>query len=317
MSPKQYDVEVCYSVYQQQQQNSSDMDDRACKPLNKSLTAKSTVEDTNDWDLPLAVAAMEEAKELDVDEGIRGGTCDGDDSNGSDVEYEDFIEPASTSGLNSRSAGCRKKKHDPSTLSVDYVSSLPAIDRKNAIESIKRQQRLLSHHEFLPAANDPIQFSIVQISIFLKLCQLNKDIVVMAKRAAKQDDNGQMGEFMASDRRTRVELIREDNSNEQGKLLIPSTKTNATMYTSKFQKYSVKANNGLASSLSTNDNSVRMESKDQDTSDDDVDINWGNSKNDDDPFLQCALWNEITEINKSTDMMTKKRRRLVIHDDEE
>jgi hypothetical protein len=136
-------------------------------------------------------------------------------------------------------------------------------------------------------------------------------------RAAKQDNNGQMGELMASDRTTRVELIREDSSNERCKLLIPLTKTNATMYTSKLQKYSVKANNGLASLLSTNDNSVRMESKDQGTSDDDVDIDWGNNKNDDDPFLQCALWNDITEIKYFTDMMTKKRRRLVIHDEEE
>jgi hypothetical protein len=32
---------------------------------------------------------MEEAKEMDVDKGIRGGTRDGDDS----VEYEDFSEP--------------------------------------------------------------------------------------------------------------------------------------------------------------------------------------------------------------------------------
>jgi hypothetical protein len=46
------------------------------------------------------VASIEEAKELDVDKGIRGGTCDGDDSNGSDVEYEDFSEPTGSKESN-------------------------------------------------------------------------------------------------------------------------------------------------------------------------------------------------------------------------
>lgn len=93
---------------------------------------------------------------------------------------------------------------------VQYISSLPANKRKDAIESAKRRQRLQSRKEFMPAAADPLLFSSVQVRNFLKSSNLNKAIVNMATRAAQKDDAG-MGEVMQSDRTRRVELIREDD----------------------------------------------------------------------------------------------------------
>ena len=100
--------------------------------------------------------------------------------------------------------------NDFSQISVDQISSLPATQRKDAIERAKRQQRLQARKEFMPAAANPMDFSQVQLQNFLKSCKLNKDIEVMAKAAAAKDNMGLAGEVMASDRTTRVELVREE-----------------------------------------------------------------------------------------------------------
>lgn len=145
-------------------------------------------DDVNDWDLPLAVAAAEEAKEREA-----GGNDDE-----SSVEYEDFNDFTA-----------RPKKVKDGAFSVEYVASLPAVQRKDAIETAKREQRLQSRSDFMPVAASPANFSSVQIRNFLKSCQLNRDIHAMAKSAALKDNHGLPGELAASDRTTRVELIRE------------------------------------------------------------------------------------------------------------
>lgn len=152
------------------------------------IDATKKEQDVNDWDLPLAVAAAEEAKEMEEESGE------------SDVEYEDFNVLTSKPQI-TKEVG----------FSVDYISSLPAVQRKDAVEKAKREQRLQSRTEFMPAAAHPEDFSSVQLKNFLKSCKLNKDIQSMAKAAAAKDDNGLPGEVMASDRTTRVELIREDD----------------------------------------------------------------------------------------------------------
>ena len=168
--------------------NPTDDDDDRKPPA--SHKADGTIDDdakpeekVSDWDVPLAVAAATEAEEQEDAEEEEEQT-----------QYEDFI-----------------AKEE---FSIEQISSLPAVKRKDAIEHSKRQQRLQSRKEFMPAAANPDKFSSVQLKNFLKYCKLNKDIVKMAKVAADKDNAGLSGDAMASDRATRIELIREDDSNE-------------------------------------------------------------------------------------------------------
>lgn len=129
-------------------------------------------EEVSDWDLPLEVAAAEEAKEMDAEEN-HASAYNSDDG-----------------------------------FSAHAVASLPSHKRKDAIEKAKRAQRMQSRREFMPAAAKPEDFSNVQMRNFLKHCRLVKDIESMAKIAASRD--GHDGQAMASDLATRIELIREN-----------------------------------------------------------------------------------------------------------
>ena len=73
---------------------------------------------------------------------------------------------------------------------VSRISSLPHTDRKDAIEQVKRQQRLQSRQEYMPAAASPDQFSLVQLQNFLKSSQFNLDIARMATMAAASNNTG-------------------------------------------------------------------------------------------------------------------------------
>ena len=148
-------------------------------------------ESVNDWDLPLAVAAAEEAKERDEEK-----------EDEEQVEYEDLNDFTTTTDRDATT-------NNHTTFSVDHIASLSAVQRKDAIEEAQRRQRLQSRREFMPAAANPMDFSSAQVKNFLKTCRLNKDIHAVAKRAAEKDSHGLPGEVMASDRTTRVELIRE------------------------------------------------------------------------------------------------------------
>jgi 5'-3' exonuclease len=255
---------------------------------------------TSDWDIPLAVAAMEEAKELDALESASQVDCtDGE------IEYEDFILP-SDAAANPWSRG---KKRAPQISSVAEIASLPPTERKDAIETVLRQRRLLSRKEFLPAADDPVQFSNVQLSNFLKSCQLNKDIVSMAKRAVLQQSEaeGGGGEFMASDRTTRVELIRE------GKIDSAPPMADALTRSAMWHAESIQPKDDEASEDDVESDAETNEASDSEGSD--AIIQWDDpvAHGDSDAAIQKALWNDSLETKPSP----KKRRHIVIDDDEE
>lgn len=192
------------------------------------ITTSKHVDETNDWDLPLAAAAAEEAKEMEDDESYE---CE------SDTEYEEFNTLAS-SRIKNKFRNGKKARRNGEGFSVEHVSSLPPVQRKDAVEQAQRDQRLQSRKEFMPAAANPMEFSNVQLKNFLKSCKLNKNIVAMAKCAAIKDNHGVPGEGMASDGTTRVELIRE---NESGESIVDPTLVTGEIRqskTSKLKKFS-------------------------------------------------------------------------------
>jgi len=152
----------------------------------------------SDWDLPL------EEENQDADDHSKREDDDTSSSDDENVEYEDF------GGRDDRwKQFGRSRKRRKMGVRVDDIALLPPSERKEAIEQAKREQRLQSRKEFMPAAADPLQFSQVQISNFLRSTRLNQSIVRMATHAAQRDNVGMRGEAMASDNGTRVELIRE------------------------------------------------------------------------------------------------------------
>ena len=150
------------------------------------------LEEVNDWDNPILVDSEEEEQRQE------SSSSDSDDQS---VEYEDFGVP--------RNEMRNRNRTKNGELSIRHISSLSPDKRKDAIEEAKRRQRLRSRTEFMPAAAHPLQFSQVQVSNFLRSSRLNQSIVKMATQAAEQDNRGLRGDVMASDRTTRVELIRE------------------------------------------------------------------------------------------------------------
>ena len=151
---------------------------------------KDDTAEVNDWDLPLAVAAAEEAKEIESEEEYHLSRA-GDDG---------FI--------------------------TEVVASLPSHKRKDAIEKAHRAQRMRSRREFMPAAAKPQDFSNVQVKNFLRYCKLNQDIVSMAKKAASQE--GADGKAMASDLTTRIELVHESEEEEEAEAEYESDTTDTS-----------------------------------------------------------------------------------------
>ena len=276
-------------------------------------TKREMVPTDNDWDIPLAVAAMEEAKELDA---LDAANEDHNDDDDDVLEYEDFIPPSDAARTKKKNIApwMRGMKTSRAVASVAQIALLPAAERKDAIETVQRQRRLQSRKEFLPAAHDPRQFSNVQLSNFLKSCQLNKDIVSMAKQVVQQQSAAEGGALMEADRTTRIELIRENETEK--KETRPSFLVNASSYTlnSAVSRYSD------ASRSEEDDNEDDDEKEEVENSCDDDSSN--NSENylpwdpvsrdgDDDAAVQKALWNDAQEATP------KKRRRIVIDVDEE
>jgi 5'-3' exonuclease len=196
-------------------------DEPTTSPLNDvtttTTTTTTTTIKTSDWDLPLAIAEMEEAKEAAAvaaqdDDETEDGNDNGDDA--SSVEYEDFM-PMTTTTTSNKTKGNGRQKHKNSTItSVSDIVNVALIDRKDAMESLLRQQRLQSRKEFIPAANNMMQFSQVQVQNFLKSCHLNQSIrkqMLHATNNNNSDTNhGCGGDIMASDTTTRLELIHEN-----------------------------------------------------------------------------------------------------------
>ena len=79
-------------------------------------------------------------------------------------------------------------------------------ERKDAMEDAKRAQRLQSRREFMPAAADPLQFSQVQVSNFLRSTRLNKLIANKMVTSCNSSSDA-----MASNLAMTVVLEREDD----------------------------------------------------------------------------------------------------------
>lgn len=159
-----------------------DMDEEEAKKKGKKPA--------NDWDEVVV-----------VDEAVGDKAAENQDED-EVVEYEDF------GGRQSRISFGNKP------IQVSEIASLPATERKEAIEAAKRHQRMQSRREFMPAAANPDKFSSVQMQNFLKSSRFNLDIKEMATAEAKLN-NEHGGDLMASDRSTRMSLIREDEEKEE------------------------------------------------------------------------------------------------------
>jgi hypothetical protein len=167
----------------------------------EAAAAAARDETVNDWDIPLPAAEDEEEKS-NVSE---------------DPQYETFNDFDG----NNDNDDSNNPNHDPNDFS--YIASLPPSKRKEAIEKAKKQQRLQSRKEFMPAAANPADFSQVQLTNFLRSTHLNQSIKKMAVEIVNKDNTSQglEGEVMASDPTTRIVLEREidneDNTNKNAK----------------------------------------------------------------------------------------------------
>lgn len=102
------------------------------------------------------------------------------------------------------------------SLAVDLVSSMSTdAERKDAVEQARKNQRMRSRQEFMPAAANPQDFSSVQMRNFLKYCKLNKDIATMAKKVA--DRRSQHGGPIAAKppQTSRVEFIQHEETESE------------------------------------------------------------------------------------------------------
>jgi DNA excision repair protein ERCC-5 len=143
-------------------------------------------DDENDW------GSQERAEVRESDKAEAHG---GDDDDEGD-DFDDSVHLYGGSG----------DDDDNGEFDVDLMANLPPSKRKDAVERAQRQRRLRSRREFMPAAANPILFSSIQVTNFLKTCKLNQNINKAAARAAARDN---LKNAMASDRATTLELIRE------------------------------------------------------------------------------------------------------------
>ena len=186
--------------------------------INADQQKQEEDEDQNDFDAPIH--------------------SDSDQEHGTnmDKDLRHFSRKNNNRSKRRRSRG--RDKRMETNDSVDYedagrISMLPSVERKDAIEEAKRQQRLQSRREYMPAAASPDKFSNVQLQNFLKSSHFNLDIQRMAteqvesaaeaKKVDKSTDaNGRQGGrkdesfVMASDRTTRISLVREENTTRSG-----------------------------------------------------------------------------------------------------
>jgi 5'-3' exonuclease len=91
-------------------------------------------------------------------------------------------------------------------IDMSILDSLPPAERGKAILQAQRRQRMQSRREFMPAAADPLQFSQVQLSNFVKMIKLNKSIATTMKAVIEKER--EHGPVLTN----RVELIRETSS---------------------------------------------------------------------------------------------------------
>ena len=106
---------------------------------------------------------------------------------------------------------------DEEQLDIDAVLSLPASQRKDIIEKAKKQQRMRSRKEFMPAAANPEAYSQVQLRNFLRSSNLNKKINEMGAKAAKGEGvDGLEGEAIASDATRRFIFTKDSDKDKNG-----------------------------------------------------------------------------------------------------
>jgi len=121
----------------------------------------------------------------------------------------------STSASSDASKGEVQIPEDEGQLDIDAVLSLPASQRKDIVEKAKRQQRMRSRKEFMPAAANPEAYSQVQLRNFLRSSNLNKKITEMGVKASRGEGvDGLEGEAIASDA-TRRFIFTKDTDREK------------------------------------------------------------------------------------------------------
>jgi 5'-3' exonuclease len=145
----------------------------------------------SDWDAVVAVEENEKGTN-DTDE-----NKDNNNNNNNNVETTDHHRAFSVS-------------HNG--FDVDYVASLPSIQRKDVIENARRQQRMQSRQEFMSVAANPQEFGSCQLRNFLRSTKLNKNIVQMAKQVVKKEGND---DTLASDRSRRIVFEKDDDVKQQ------------------------------------------------------------------------------------------------------
>jgi 5'-3' exonuclease len=254
----------------------------------EAAAAATRDETVNDWDIAVAMAAEEEEEEKsNVSE---------------DPQYETFND----FGDNNNHDDGNHPNRDPNDYS--YIASLPPSKRKEAIEKAKKQQRLQSRKEFMPAAANPADFSQVQLTNFLRSTHLNQSIKKMAVEIVNKDNTSQglEGEVMASDPTTRIVLEREtdndDNTSKNGKRKGP---------TKQLQQQQQQQRLGVAKSKHTFTHNESEEEEEEE------EVDW----EDDDDFNQkVGLSFEDSKPAARLHPLSppaKKRRKLVDTSDEE
>jgi len=177
---------------------------------NVADEAKETVE-SSEWDRPVIEINDDDDEEEENDNNSEGDGGDGDAAWPDDLDDDADLDEEAT---------------------AEYVASLPPSKRKDAIERAKRRLRMSSRKQFMPAAAHAQQFSQVQLSNFLKSSKFNQSVERLAKRdvaaaaasaATRQSSTtsrrGQQpvsssSVTVAADRRTRIELIREEDESD-------------------------------------------------------------------------------------------------------
>jgi DNA excision repair protein ERCC-5 len=152
---------------------------------------------------------------------------------------------------------------------IDFgaIATLPANVRKDIIEKAKRQQRLRTRKEFMPVAADPVAYSQVQLTSFLRSSRLNKTINDAAVKATKGlgDGDGLEGECIASDSTKRFIFIKESDQNCANET---ADKTGGREQTSR-ATYKSDGSNTYVLPSSSHRQRIRRKGRSQDSSDDD------------------------------------------------
>lgn len=193
---------------EEENQESRPQEEDVKMPAKRSRDEEPTVIDTVN-DEAIAVALAEEEYKKAEDENDWAVTK----SISLDVEKNNSSHSESYNDDDESNASSDRDEETERSMTVDKIAALSPNRRKDAIELVKRQQRMRSRREFMPAAADPGQFSSVQVTNFLRSTALNKGIHDMA---VKEVANKEMkGEAATSTNNSRILLVRDQDEEKK------------------------------------------------------------------------------------------------------